>query len=252
MYVSFLGRYVPCCSLDHRYLERNPEVCFNLDIPPEDQVNLQVGNECMRFIRTLTDDGSNCNYEGGPVEQLNAVTSYIDLSTIYGNIPEVSRALRTFQGGRLIVEERHGHTWLPKEPNATVVCNVENNNGICYATGDIRVNSNPGVAILAVILTREHNRIAGELQRLNPHWSDEILYQETRKILIAQSQHITYYELLPIMLGRENMLRNKLIYDVPVDSHVNDYNPHTDATTLNEFTTAAFRHFHSQPEGRLE
>ncbi|XP_055903868.1 peroxidase-like [Eupeodes corollae] len=249
---TFSSRYVLCCTPDGRFVEKNPELCFNLDIPPEDVDNVKAGNECMEFVRTLTDEGSNCNYNGGPVEQLNAVTSYLDMSMLYGNSDEVIQGIRAFQGGRMIVEERNGQSWAPQNPNATQVCNVDDENGVCYSTGDIRVNSSPGVTIMAIMFLREHNRLADELSKLNPHWSDEILFQEARKILIAEFQHITYYELLPIFLGRENMLKNKLIYDVPTDSHVNDYNPKVDATLLNEFAAAAYRHFHSQCEGRLD
>ncbi|XP_055903867.1 peroxidase-like [Eupeodes corollae] len=249
---TYSKRYVSCCTTEGRFLERNPEICFNLDIPPEDLLNIRAGNECMDFVRTLTDEETDCNYNGGPVEQLNAVTSYLDMSTLYGNRNEVNRRLRAFRGGRMIVDERNGHTWLPKNPNTTEVCDVENESDICYATGDIRVNSIPGITILATMNLREHNRLAGELAKLNPHWSDEVLYQEARKILTAQFQHIAYYEYLPLLLGRENMLRNKLIYDVPADCHVNDYDPSVDATVVNEFATGAFRHFHSQCEGRLD
>ncbi|XP_055905200.1 peroxidase-like [Eupeodes corollae] len=245
-------RYVPCCTQDGQYLERNPKLCYNLDIPPEDLLNVQAGNECMNFVRTLTDEETNCNYNGGPVEQLNAVTSYLDLSLLYGSTAETNRLLRTFNGGRLIVEERNGQTWLPKSPNTTQVCFVEDESDVCYTGGDISVNTSPGFSILVTMYLRQHNRLADELAKLNPHWCDEVLFQEARRILIAQIQHITYYELLPFFLGRENMLRNKLIYDVPPDSHVNDYNPQVDATTLNEFATGAFRHFHSQCEGRLD
>lgn len=76
-----------------------------------------------------------------------------------------------------------------------------------YMTGDVRTNQNPGLAILQIILLREHNRIADVLQHLNPHWDDELTFQEARRINIAQYQHISYYEWLPIFLGKPETLK---------------------------------------------
>lgn len=119
-----------------------------------------------------------------------------------------------------------------------------------FFLGDVRVNQNPQLTILQIILFREHNRIANELSIINPHWSDETLYQEARKINMAEHQFITYYEWLPIFLGVENSLKNKIIYDTT--GYVNDYDPNVDPRVINEHATAAFRFFHSLIAGYLE
>ena len=52
------------------------------------------------------------------------------------------------------------------------------------------------------LLLREHNRVARELHKYNPEWNDEIIYQESRRIVAAEIQHITYNEWMPLILGK--------------------------------------------------
>jgi len=83
---------------------------------------------------------------------------------------------------------------------------------------------------------REHNRIARELGRLNPHWSGDKIYHEARKIVGAQLQHITFTEWLPKIIGPIGM---KLLRHYP------GYDPNVDSSITNSFATAAFRFGHS-------
>lgn len=72
----------------------------------------------------------------------------------------------------------------------------------CFKTGDVRSNEHVGLSAIHTIWVREHNRLAKKLKAINPHWGDEILFQESRRIIAAEIQHITYNEFLPMILGQ--------------------------------------------------
>ena len=73
----------------------------------------------------------------------------------------------------------------------------------CFVAGDGRVNEQTILALLHTLFVREHNRVAKEMGRVNPHWNDETIFQEVRHIMAATMQHITYNEFLPMVLGKE-------------------------------------------------
>lgn len=54
-----------------------------------------------------------------------------------------------------------------------------------FAVGGDRVNATPQVAMINVLLLREHNRLAALIEGNNPAWSDEDVFQTTRNILIV-------------------------------------------------------------------
>lgn len=60
----------------------------------------------------------------------------MDLSIVYGNSDDVNQALRTFQGGQLLVDVRNGRPWLPRNSNTTGVCTVQSEQEACYAAGN--------------------------------------------------------------------------------------------------------------------
>lgn len=135
------------------------------------------------------------------------------------------------------VSIRRGRELLPPVANASRFCDVMSPNEVCYlagkrrmtvkryskihfliflpffsdTTGDIRVNQGPQMAIIQTIFVREHNNVADRLAILNPHWDDERIFQETRKIVIAEYQCITYNEWLPLAIGNYQCIDVKTI-----------------------------------------
>ena len=233
----------------------NTEVCAPVRVPPNDAafgVGEPRNGECLPFARTLP----VCNTkEFAPRNPVNELTHYMDASMIYGSTQEVADFLREFQGGRLRVgpafpanggkpslpEVPATPPCLPFEPRRSIIpppprCCPEGRES-CFTAGDRRVNEHASLTVMHTIWVREHNRIATELASMNPQWDDEHIYQEARKIVIAQVQRITYEEFLPALFGQDFF--NRMIGPYP------GYDPLTDPSILNSFATAAFRFGHS-------
>ena len=72
------------------------------------------------------------------------------------------------------------------------------------------MNEQIGLTALHTMWMRYHNTVEAQLHRLNPHWSGEKLFQETRRIIGAVWQHIVYNEYLPLVLGTSGVQRFSL------------------------------------------
>lgn len=71
-----------------------------------------------------------------------------------------------------------------------------------------------------------------------PNWDDDQLFEETRRIVIAEMQHIIYNEYLPLILGDEYMKRYSL---KPKASGYTTYDKNTNPNINNVFASAAGR-----------
>lgn len=98
------------------------------------------------------------------------------------------------------------------------------------------MNENPGLTLMHVLFLREHNRVATALGQLNPHWEDERLYQEARRIVIAEMEHITYNEFLPVVLGETTLDKYQL--RLTHRGYFRNYDSRTDATLSNAVASA--------------
>lgn len=181
---------------------------------------------------------------------MNKISHFIDSSSIYGSTPEQTGELRSFVGGRLNVFHDFGRDLLPlsKDPDA---CLTMEQGSACFTAGDTRTNQMISLVALHTIFLREHNRVAGILSELNPHWSDETLFLEARQIVMAIMQVIIYKEFLPAVIGDDAMNDFQLNLK-SVDEYATDYDPTIEPSITNEFAAAAYRFGHSAVDGLLK
>lgn len=230
-----------CCA------NKNAPLCSPISIPRNDKI-VVVGRQppCMEFSRHTTNkQACPVTNDISPAEQMNAGTSFLDLDPLYGKSSSASAGLRAYVGGLLKANINGNQEWLPRFPDPRVCPKSLHKGGICYQAGDIRQNMTPRLSVLSTVLLREHNRIARALARLRPGLSDEQLFQEARKINIAQYQQIVYYEYLPILVGRDNLLQTTVIHNQAQNDKINDYNPTINPSTLNAFSSGAYRYYHN-------
>ena len=190
-----------------------------------------TGNVVIPFSRALFDpltgtDASN------PREQENEITSWIDGSMVYGPDEERTLALRVGPDSPFLRTSTGG--LLPFN-----IDGLTNANGFVadptslFLAGDVRANEQVGLAVFHTLFVREHNRLAQEIAQSNPILSGDDVFEQARRLVIAQIQHITYREFLPALLGAKALKSYR--------GYKEDINP----TIFNEFSAAAYRLGHS-------
>jgi len=236
-----------CCRTDGKFPRSfNAEKCFPMRLSRSDPF-WRGSITCMDFSRSLSSPGLKCELQNR--EQLNQITHWLDGSNIYGSTDEEAAVLRGVRG-RLKISKHAGESKdsLPtcnssgkEDIEACEACEGEDKD--CYFAGDLRVNEQLNLIVLHTLFMREHNRIAEAFERFHPDWSDERIFQESRRLTIAEYQHIVYKEWLPVILGN-NFMRLFGLNSLS-SGHSFDYDDNFDSRINNEFAAAAFRFGHS-------
>ena len=221
----------------------NQSPCFPIPIPEGDARIRR--HRCMGVTRSSAMCGSGVTSVFWRKvlhrEQMNQITAFIDASSVYGSAEDEARNLRDFstnngllRTGRIMPS---GKPLLPPNVGEPIDCQMDPNvrHIPCFQAGDHRNNEQLGLLSMHTLWVREHNRLASELRKYNQHWDGDTLYHETRKIVGAMFQHITYKHWLPKILGPVGMERL---------GEYTGYKPDVDATIFNSFATAAFRFGH--------
>ncbi|CAL4125935.1 unnamed protein product, partial [Meganyctiphanes norvegica] len=242
------SKAIECCD-EGLYAKSDSQhfgkACRPIDVE-NDAFFRQDNRECLRFIRSMPTT-RGCSFTVR--EQINQNTAFVDGSMIYGSEKDVADFVRTHIRGELNVSRNldgsAGTQNLPPRggTNFSQPCPLADSMQQCFLAGDVRVDEVPGLTAMHTAFIRLHNIIAHKLFHLNPNWDDEMLFQETRRIISALIQQITYRDWLPKVIPQKFM--KELDLDTGEHGYKDTYYHNINPTLRNVFSTAAFRFGHS-------
>jgi len=249
------GSDIRCCTEDGKYLQDETDVhpsCAPINVKPTDTFYASHGVDCLNFVRSAT--RTDCKFPKKK-EQMNALTAFIDASNVYGSSEHEESLLRTFNNdGKMITNNHNADNLLPElPPEESAECRNALPNMPCFRAGDGRVNEQTNLVVMHTIFVQYHNILASRLKLLNPRWNGNTTYQETRRLIGAMMQHITYAEYLPIVLG-ENKMRYLGMLPLPAtsDQYKDTYDVLVNPTISNVFATSAFRYGHTLVDSQMQ
>ena len=213
--------------LDHDITETptaDPVETFDVLIPAGDAYFDPTGTG----TQTIPINRSSYDMERGRREQVNAITSFIDGSQIYGSDEERALGLRTLDGtGRMRVSEGD---FLPY--NTGGLPNVPSTSAAFFVAGDVRANEQVLLTALHTVFVREHNHWAAVFASRGD-LDGETIYQLARAVVVGELQAITYREFIPTLLGSQGLHRYR------------GYRARVRPSITNLFAAAGFRLGHS-------
>lgn len=197
-----------------------------------------TGKVNLHAFRSAYDPLSGTNINN-PRKFPNQITAFIDGSNVYGSDDQRAIKLRTFVDGKLKTSKDNmlPYNTMNAEYDSPVDASAPNMamaNPFLekwYIAGDVRANENVLLTSMHTIFVREHNRICDQLSLNNPNWTDEEIYQKTRKIVGGIIQAIVYEEWLPAL-------------GVILEPY-KGYNENINPGIMNIFSTAAYRYGHT-------
>ncbi|HVX60408.1 MAG TPA: peroxidase family protein [Pirellulales bacterium] len=213
--------------------DATPAESFNVAVPAGDPFfdPQGTGTQEIPLNRSVYDPTTGTSVDNVR-QQINTISAFIDGSQIYGSTPERAAALRTFEGGHLKTSDGNmlpfNTDGLPNSNDAHLVPDDQ-----LFLAGDVRANDNIELLAIQTLFMREHNRIADRISAEHPGMSDEEIYQQARKMTVAEVQAIAFNEFLPALLGPNAI------------QPYTGYHPDVSTAIANEFSTAAFRFGHS-------
>lgn len=245
------GTPLTCCRPDSTPLQPRHAhpLCHPITIPQHDPFYSPHRARCMSYIRSLHAFRPDCSF--GPAEQMNQASHFLDGSQLYGTSQHRDRSLRQFSRGRLLLANRNGHgrPYLPPAEDPRDRCQVSSSTAACYKSGDVRANTHPHLTAMHTLWAREHNRVAEELSELNPQWDDETVFQEARRVVIAEMQHITFDQWIPNLLGAR--FAQKVGLTSTAADLVSSFRETVDPSVSNAFATAGLKFGLSMMQGRI-
>ncbi|XP_051976031.1 dual oxidase 1-like [Xyrauchen texanus] len=182
-----------------------PPEFMHIEVQKEDPVfGSNTSKPVLLQFQRAAWDSSTGKSPNNPRTQVNHVTAWIDGSSIYGSSSSWCDALRKFSNGLLASgssqdmprRSSSGYLmWSAPDPTTSA-----GSLGL-YDFGNAWANENIFSVTEGIIWFRYHNYIASKLLQEHPTWSDEELFQNARKRVIATFQNIAFYEWLPAYLG---------------------------------------------------